>query len=415
MVEVVLSEEVVERRLPGPHGVVEAPEGAVERTSVHQGQRPHRPGRVRAQQGTEFGQAESVLLVLLAGVLGDGADHGEVAQEYGQTPRVAAGQPGEVLGAAGGAGVHDVGQAQPGERGECLGRPRPGEQVEERFGGLPHVMAGPVQVGGEGVPVVAPCVEFQALVVAGRVGEGEVEDRAVLVRVVAAAVGLRAVTGEDGAQAAQGQRLGVLDLEGEVRLVPAGAFAGGDRFQVGVRGHGQGEHLDRAPFTGGAEHVRAQDLDVELGRVAPVAPGEAFADHHAGVGGSVHGQSAVGELGPQAVRVRREEQQPRVGEPAVPGQRLQVRAAEAGQQEREQGGAVVLADEPGRRAQAGGVVQEQRFVGEGRRHRGGVLGPVRGWAGQGEAVGGVGAMEGVGAVGGVSGTGAGRRGGHTPT
>ncbi len=241
-----------------------------------------------------------------------------------------------------------------------------------------------VQMGGEGVAVVTPCVEFQPPVVTGGVGGNrEVEDRAVLVPVVAAAVGPRAVAGEDRAQAAQRQRFRVLDLEGEVRLVPAGAFVGGDRFQAGVRGHGQGEHLDRAPLPGGSVHPGAQDPDVELCRVAPVAPGEAVPDHHAGVRGSVDVQSAGCELGPQAVRVRREEQQPRVGEPAVPGQRPEVRAVEAGQEEREQGDAVVLADEPGRRAQAGDVVQEQRFVGEGRRHRGGVLGPVRGWLGQG--------------------------------
>ena len=121
-------------------------------------------------------------------------------------------------------------------------------------------------MGGEDVTVVAGDVQLHAPV-PGRLGlggRGEVEHRAVLVRVVAAAVRGRAVPPEGRAPAAQHQRVRRLDLEGDMRLVLLLPLVRGDRVEVRPRRHGQREHLDHAPHPVQALHRGAQNANVEL-------------------------------------------------------------------------------------------------------------------------------------------------------
>lgn len=68
--------------------------------------------------------------------------------------------------------VQRVGHLQLCERGEGLGRPRPGQQAQQGFGGLlPAVF---VEVGGEDVPVVPGDVQLHAAV-AGLASAGAVK------------------------------------------------------------------------------------------------------------------------------------------------------------------------------------------------------------------------------------------------
>ncbi|MFD0346638.1 hypothetical protein ACFQ0M_12145 [Kitasatospora aburaviensis] len=178
---------------------------------------------------------------------------------------------------------------------------------------------------------------------------------------------------EDRAQAAQHQRVRVGHLEGEVRLVLVGPLVLGEAVQVRARRHGQGEHLDRAVRPVAAADGGAQDPDGQLARVAPVPQGEPLPDDDAGVGWRVGGQPAGGQVRAQGLRPRREDEQRGVREPGVACQGPQLGAVEAGQQEREQGGGVLVPDEVGRRAQPGRVVRGGRGGGLCRGGRG------RGW------------------------------------
>lgn len=337
-------------------------EGLVERPAVHQRQRPHRPFGVRAQQAAGVREPEAVA------VLAHHTEHGEVAQQSGEVRCQDTGLLGQFRHAHAPPLVHRVGHSEPRERGQGLRRPCPGQQAQQGFGRLPRTVL--VEMGGQDVAVVTGNVQLHAPVTGlGLGGRGEVEDRAVLVRVVAATVGGGAVPSEGRAQAAQHQRVRCLDLEGDMRLVLPLPLLRRDGVESRLRRHGQREHLDHAPRPVRALHGGAQDTDIEFRR-GPVVPcGETLAYDNARPRRRVRDEPAVGERRVQRRLVGREDDQRRVREVAALRQSPQLRAVEPGKQEREQCGGVLFLDEVDRRAQAGRIARQCRD------HCGGILIP----------------------------------------